>query len=138
MTWISTSLNTYTCLYDFNTNFSEKEFHLCGCIIYDSRIKADVKCKNRHVQFLAHYFSMSKNAKEMIVTSNENILMYFGLRQKIFLICTHKAHFWKFQKNYRFRYKLSYFASQIEESQKLWVRTSGTKKIYENKLHTYI
>ena len=39
----------------------------------------------------------------MIVTPKENILIYFHLRQKIILLCTHKAHFYRPKKNNDFR-----------------------------------
>ena len=61
--------------------------------VYDSLIKAGSKAKIRPSSILIYNFSKTKKAKEMIVTPKENILIYFHLRQKNFVLCTQKAHF---------------------------------------------
>ena len=54
------------------------------------------------VQFLIHSALMKKNDREMIFIPKDNILMYFKVRQKNFVLCTHKAHFWTCEKKLRF------------------------------------
>ena len=48
------------------------------------------------VQFLIDCVLIRKNAREMISIPKDNILMYFKVRQKNFVLCTHKAHFCTF------------------------------------------
>ena len=70
------------------------------------------------VQFLTYCVLIRKNAREMIFIPKYNILIYFKVRQKDFVMCTHKAHFWRYLKIYDFRWKSLIFPSKMRGSQK--------------------
>ena len=81
---------------------------------------------------------MSKSDQETIITAEENMIIYFGLRQKKFVRRAHKAHFWTCKKNQQNQQKLLISTIKIGDSQKLLHGTSATKKIYEIKHYAYI
>ena len=87
------------------------------------RLKLVVRQKSDHFKFRFKISPRLKNNEAMIIISKDNILKYFTLRQNFFLICTHKAHFSKFQKKYDFQPKSLILTIKIEESQKLWAHT---------------
>ena len=60
---------------------------------YDSRIKAGKITKFRPPQNLSDNILANRNSMEMVIISKENILIGVTLRQKNFVVCTHKAHF---------------------------------------------
>ena len=96
--------------------------------IYDSRIKADIKAKIRPSSILIYNSSKTKKAKEMIVTPKENILIYFHLRQKNFVLCTHKAHFCRLNVFFRFLLKIAYFHQQNRGVSKIVCASTWHKK----------
>ena len=57
--------------------------------IYDSWIKGDTRGKIRPVLFLILCIPTKKNVQEMIIIPKDNILMYFKVRQKFIMLCTH-------------------------------------------------
>ena len=81
--------------------------------LYDSRIKGGAEGKIVPPPISSSFFSKTKKAVEMIVTPNENILIYFSLRQKNFVTCTHKAHFWTCEKIYEFQQKSLIFPAKL-------------------------
>ena len=87
------------------------------------------------VQFLIDCVSMRKKAREMVFIPKDNLSIYFKVRQKIFVLCTHKAHLCAFFKNYDFRWKSLIFPSKLGVPQKLRVHQRGTQKCVEKKLH---
>ena len=96
--------------------------------IYDSLIKAGSKAKIRPSSILIYNFSKTKKAKEMIVTPKENILIYFHLRQKKFVLCTHKAHFCRLKIFFRFLLKIAYFHQQNRGVSKIVCASTWHKK----------
>ena len=59
--------------------------------IYDSRIKAGIYAEIGPSQILIQNSPKTKNIQRMIITSNDNMIIYFGLRQKKFW-CAHIRH----------------------------------------------
>ena len=60
---------------------------------YDSQIKGGKIAKFRPPQNLSENILANRNSIEMIIISKENILIGVTLRQKKFVVCTHKEHF---------------------------------------------
>ena len=95
---------------------------------YDSRIKAGLKAKIRPSSILIYNSSKTKKEKEMIVTPKENILIYFHLRQKNFVLCTHKEHFCRLKIFFRFLLKIAYFHQQNRGVSKIVCASTWHKK----------
>ena len=71
--------------------------------VYDFSIKGDTGAKNRLSQILIQNSSTTKNIREILFIPDDNMIIYFGLRQKKICCSTILQHFWEFQQNYDFR-----------------------------------